>query len=129
MKLRVTVNGRDYEVEVEVLDDEMRQVGHAAPAQAPAIAPTAIEQPSVPAPASADGHDGDENVYRSPMSGVVARISVEVGQSVQQNEELLVLEAMKMETALTAQQAGKVLRIHTSVGDSVQVKQVLVEFE
>ena len=54
---------------------------------------------------------------------------VQVGQTVKENEVLMVVEAMKMETVITSQFEGKISKINASVGDSVQVKQVLVEFE
>ena len=47
----------------------------------------------------------------------------------QANDELMVLEAMKMETVLTSQFTGKITKINANAGDSVQVKQALVEFE
>jgi methylmalonyl-CoA carboxyltransferase small subunit len=68
-------------------------------------------------------------VSRSPISGVVVRVPVQVGQTIQVNDVLLVLEAMKMETVISSPVAGKVARIHVNVGDAVQAGQVLVEFE
>jgi methylmalonyl-CoA carboxyltransferase small subunit len=60
---------------------------------------------------------------------VVARVSVQPGQSIQINDVLMVLEAMKMETVITAPIAGKVAHIEANVGDAVQQGQVLVVFE
>ena len=51
------------------------------------------------------------------------------GQQLQPNDLLLVLEAMKMETNVTAPVAGKVKNINVQPGDGVQVNQVLVELE
>jgi len=59
---------------------------------------------------------------------VVTRVSAQVGQSIQVNDVLLVLEAMKMETVITSPLAGKVARINVNAGDAVQAGQVLVEF-
>jgi methylmalonyl-CoA carboxyltransferase small subunit len=53
----------------------------------------------------------------------------QVGQQIRVNDILLVLEAMKMETQITAPIAGKVAKINANVGDSVQAKQVLIELE
>lgn len=57
------------------------------------------------------------------------RVPTQVGQSVKENDVLMVVEAMKMETVLASQSDGKISQIHAGVGDAVQVKQVLVEFE
>jgi methylmalonyl-CoA carboxyltransferase small subunit len=72
----------------------------------------------------------DENkVCRSPIAGVVAKVPIQVGQTIKANDVLVVLEAMKMETVITAPIAGKVAKINAKVGDFVQGGQVLVEFE
>ena len=68
-------------------------------------------------------------VCRSPFAGTVSRVAAQVGQTIQVNDVLLVLEAMKMETVITAPIAGKVAKINVNVGDAVQQGQVLVEFE
>ena len=68
-------------------------------------------------------------VCRSPVSGIVIRITAQVGRSLQTGDVLLVLEAMKMETNITAPGPGKIGAIPVNVGDSVQHRQVLVEFE
>jgi methylmalonyl-CoA carboxyltransferase small subunit len=71
----------------------------------------------------------ESKVCRSPIAGTVARIPIQVGQAIKVNDVLLVLEAMKMETVITAPIAGKVACINAKVGDFVQGGQVLVEFE
>jgi methylmalonyl-CoA carboxyltransferase small subunit len=68
-------------------------------------------------------------ICRSPIAGTVAKIPIQVGQTIQVNDVLLILEAMKMETVITAPIAGKVAKINANVGDFVQSGQVLVEFE
>lgn len=129
MKLRVNVNGKSYEVEVEILE-EGPQRGQTRPAvSTAAAAPIAVEKANTPPPTPAADNADESKVFHSPISGVVVRVSVEVGQTVQANDELMVLEAMKMETAMTSHCAGKVAQINAEVGDSVQVRQTLVEFE
>ena len=65
----------------------------------------------------------------APLSGVVVRVPSHVGQTIQANDVLMVLEAMKMETVISSPLAGKISKINVVAGDSVQVRQVLVEFE
>jgi methylmalonyl-CoA carboxyltransferase small subunit len=76
-----------------------------------------------------NGDAADENVCRSPIAGVVMKVNVQPGQQLQADDLLLVLEAMKMETNVTAPFAGKVKSVKVEPGDAVQVNQVLVEFE
>jgi methylmalonyl-CoA carboxyltransferase small subunit len=133
LKLKITVDGKVYEVEVEVSEPEpphpgyLPPVGQArVPAPAPASLPTAPAGPLV-RPTSAPVAD-ESKVCRSPVAGVVVRVSAQVGQAIQVNDALLVLEAMKMETVITSPIAGKVARVNVNAGDAVQAGQVLVEF-
>jgi methylmalonyl-CoA carboxyltransferase small subunit len=71
----------------------------------------------------------ESKVCRSPFAGVVSRVSVQVGQTIQVNDVLMVLEAMKMETVITAPTAGRVAKIHALVGEAVRQGQVLIELE
>ena len=63
------------------------------------------------------------------MAGVVIKVNVEPGQAIQANDLMMVLEAMKMETNVTAPVAGKVKSVKVAQGDAVKVNQVVVEFE
>jgi biotin carboxyl carrier protein len=131
VKLKITVDGKVYEVEVEVFEPEptgpvyVPPVGSArVPAAAPA--PTAAAPPASPGAAPV----ADESkVCRSPIAGTVAKVPIQAGQTIKANDALVVLEAMKMETVITAPIAGKVAKINAKVGDFVQGGQVLVEFE
>jgi methylmalonyl-CoA carboxyltransferase small subunit len=71
----------------------------------------------------------EDKVCRSPVSGIVVRVAAQVGQSLQSGDILVVLEAMKMETNITAPSAGKIAAIRVNQGDSVQAGQVVAEFE
>jgi methylmalonyl-CoA carboxyltransferase 1.3S subunit len=130
LKLKITVDGKLYEADVEVFEPEQPQPGFYTPpghARIPAASPVAV--PPVP-PSGSGAPVGDESkVCRSPFSGTVAKISAQAGQAIQVNDVLLVLEAMKMETVITAPIAGKVAKLNVNVGDAVQQGQVLVEFE
>ena len=122
MKLKITVNGKVYAVEVDVSEPETLSPAYVPPvgqARVPAASPKA-GPPSV-----AD----ESKVCRSPIAGTVSKIPIQVGQAIQVNDVLLVLEAMKMETVITAPIAGKIAKINANVGDFVQSGQVLVEFE
>jgi len=128
LKLKITVDGKVYEVEVEVAEPEPPRPGYAPPipqTRVPAVKPVA-GPPAAPGPAPV----ADEGkVCRSPIAGTVAKVPIQVGQAIQVNDVLMVLEAMKMETVITAPVAGKVARVNANVGDAVQAGQVLVEFE
>jgi propionyl-CoA carboxylase alpha chain len=65
----------------------------------------------------------------SPMPGLLVSVAVEVGQEVKSGEELAVVEAMKMENLLRAEQDGVVAAIKAAPGESLSVDQVILEFE
>lgn len=66
---------------------------------------------------------------KSPMPGLVLELLVEEGQSVEKGEQMLILEAMKMENVLLAEQDGVVKSISCKKGDAVEKNQILLSFE
>lgn len=129
MKLKITVDEKVYEVEVEVSEPEPPQPAMIAPqVRVPAAS---LPMPSA-APRPRDGDSApvanESKVCRSPISGMVVRIVAQGGQDLQVGDILLVLEAMKMETNITAPVAGKLAKVNVNAGDSVQSGQVVAEF-
>jgi biotin carboxyl carrier protein len=67
-----------------------------------------------------------EFTLAAPMPGMVVAIPVEVGQSVEKGDNLIILESMKMQNELKAPRGGKVSGVRVSPGDSVDLNQVLL---
>jgi biotin carboxyl carrier protein len=63
------------------------------------------------------------------MPGRVIKLSVALGDEVRRGQELLVVEAMKMENPIRAPHDGWVTRLETAVGEMVGPGQLLVEIE
>jgi methylmalonyl-CoA carboxyltransferase 1.3S subunit len=122
LKLQITIDGTAYEVDVEVLEDE-------EDASAPSHAPQRAPHASTGAHSYGGAWDIDGKICRSPVTGLVIKVNVEPGQALQAGEQIMVLEAMKMETNVTAPHAGTVKSVHVAPGDSVKVNQILVECE
>lgn len=76
-----------------------------------------------------EGTSGKEASINAPMPGLVLKIHVNPGDSVQRGESLLVLEAMKMENDIKANFDGIVSAIHVATGDPVGKGALLIEFE
>lgn len=126
MKLKITIENKTYEVDVEASEPE----APAPPPRGYSVESAPLRVPAAaPAPVAPSGPVNEEKVCRSPISGIVVRVAAQPGQSIQTGDILLVLEAMKMETNITAPLAGKIASIKVSAGDSVQAGMVLVEFE
>ncbi|MGA3086657.1 MAG: biotin/lipoyl-containing protein [Thermodesulfobacteriota bacterium] len=65
----------------------------------------------------------------APMAGKIIEIKVNVGDSVKEDDEVAVIEAMKMEMPIMAYSDGKVKEIKVAKGDSVEADQVLMIIE
>lgn len=64
-----------------------------------------------------------------PMNGKVIDIKVQVGDSVEEEDEVVLIEAMKMELPVVADSAGSIKEIRAKIGESYQVGDVLVVVE
>jgi len=132
MKLKVTVHGVAYEVEVEVLD-----AGEGFPAAGPlpavSAAPPRGVAPAPPPPAAPRAEKapgaGPGGSVTCPIAGTVVEIKCRPGDAVREGQILLVVEAMKMNTSIAAPASGTVKAIPVAVGDNVREGQVLVEYE
>lgn len=111
----VTVNGADYSVEME------NEAPAAAPAPVQAAAPAAVSAAPAPtaAPAAAPAASGAGKDVVSPLPGVVISVDVKVGDAVKRGQKVAVIEAMKMENEILAENDGTVTAVHVSKGDSV----------
>lgn len=127
MKYVVTLNGKNYEVEVEETDAVITAVTDAAPA-APA-APVAAAAPAAPAaapaPAVAPAAAADGQKVLSPMPGTILSVNVSVGSAVKAGEVILILEAMKMENEIVAPCDGTVKQLAVQKGSTVATDALL----
>jgi methylmalonyl-CoA carboxyltransferase small subunit len=129
VKLKITIDQKTYEVDVEAAEPEPAAPPRGYPVEPSQVRlPAAAPPPTAPPPGEAPVVN-EGKVCRSPVSGIVVRVVAQPGQSLQAGDILLVLEAMNMETNITAPVAGKVKDIKVKQGDSLQSGQVAVEFE
>ena len=69
------------------------------------------------------------NAIKAPMPGLILEIGVTVGQTVKENDNLIILGAMKMENSFLSPRDGVIKTIAVSTGDAVEKGQLLIEFE
>ncbi|MGG5343644.1 acetyl-CoA carboxylase biotin carboxyl carrier protein subunit [Enterococcus sp. AZ192] len=128
-KFKISIDGKEYLVEMEEVGG-VPQAPVVAPT-APAAAPVAEATPT-PAPASAEqtapttSSPAGSDAMPSPMPGTILKILVNVGDTVQENQPLMILEAMKMENEIVAGKAGTVTGIHVQQGDMVNPGEPLI---
>jgi len=134
MKLRITVESKTYEVEVEVVEETPSGPMYGSTS----VHSTTVAPPTAPShahPSPAVEHvplasaPGGEHVVKAPIVGTILQLKVAPGDTVSVNQVLLVMEAMKMETNIASPIAGKIKTIRVSPGEAVKAGQVLVEFE
>ena len=73
--------------------------------------------------------EGNNAHVGAPMPGVIAGVTVSKGQSVNEGDLLLTIEAMKMETGLHAERDAVIKAVHVSTGSQIDAKDLLIEFE
>lgn len=130
MKLQIAIDGKAYEVEVEILQEDVPvRPAHAPYPAVPSTIQSTPSRTAGPQPEATNGNVNEAKVCRSPVAGVVIRVNIQPGQKLQANDLMMVLEAMKMETNVTAPIAGTVKLVNIHPQDPVKVNQVLVEFE
>ncbi|MDH4051191.1 MAG: hypothetical protein OEU93_06390 [Rubrivivax sp.] len=125
-RLRITVDGKVYNVTVEDLTDSGHQLypqpGSMSLPPAPPPAPSPAPEAGKPPGASPAAGPGD---VVATLGGVVEAVSVQAGQAVDQGDTIVVLEAMKMKSHMVAHRAGTVLAIAVKAGDAVEAGHVL----
>jgi pyruvate carboxylase subunit B len=102
----VTVDGKSFNVSVADGTGAVKPVAEASPAAVPS--------------------SGDGVPVETSLPGTVMAISVEVGDTVAEGDEIAIIEAMKMESPVKSPRAGKVVSIDVAVGDTVATGDVLV---
>ena len=115
-KFKIKVDGKEYLVEME----EIGAVAPAAPVTPAPVAPAPA--PAAPVSVAPAGTDA----MPSPMPGTILRILVNVGDTVAENQPLMILEAMKMENEIVASKAGVVSGIHVANGQVVNPGDALI---
>ena len=124
----VYINGEKYKVEIEAADGLpiVTSLGAVAQAQVEQKVETAepVEKAKEEKPEEISG-----TKVEAPMPGLIVRIDVEEGDEVHEGEELLILEAMKMENAIPSPVSGVVKKILVNEGDNVDKGDVLVIIE
>jgi biotin carboxyl carrier protein len=124
-KLRVTIEGKVYEVLVETIDDHGKSSLPATTSPSSMPVASAAAAP-VSAPAAARPAASGAGDVPSPLAGKVVSIDVKVGQTVAEGAQVATIEAMKMNTYIFASKAGTVAEILASAGEGVEEGTVLL---
>lgn len=119
-KYRITVDGKTYEMDVELIGANGAAVQPVAKAAAPVVS-----APAAPAPAAKPAAASTGAVI-APMPGTILKVLKASGDAVKAGDVVLILEAMKMENEIFATASGTVSQIRVSAGDSVNTGDALI---
>ena len=141
-KFEYKVQGVDYEVEIEEMEGKIAKVsGKGIPFEVELKQPInpakAITRPKVVAPAPAAAAPvarpaapaapaGAGSPVKAPLPGTISPVNVKVGDKVNVGDTVVVLEAMKMQNNIEAENSGTVTSILVNQGDSVMEGATLI---
>ncbi len=120
-RLKVTVDGKVYNVTVEVLDD-----GAGLPTPASTATPLPVQVASPAAVSARTASKDAPGAIKSPLAGKVVSVDVRIGQQVDEGQQVATLEAMKMNTYIYAPAAGTIREVCVNPGDAVEEGAVLI---
>lgn len=127
MKLKITVHGVAYEVDVEVIDEG--EGFPASPLGMPAYSPQQMTHTTHTPSAPVKKASGTGSTVDSPIAGIIVELKAKAGDTVKTGDVLLIMEAMKMKTSIAAPIDGKISAMPVAVGDNVREGQTLAEYE
>lgn len=118
-KAQVTVNGKDFQVEMEAQPKAEKKT----------VTPLPQSDEKVETEPSTTGQVNTEQAIKAPLPGVITEIKVSVGDQVKAGDTVVVLEAMKMANNIEAEKDGTVTAICIKQGESVMEDTPLVVIE
>ena len=115
--LRISLEGRSYDVSVEILS--------ATPTPTPDTGAAGAIPESVLAPPLEPDIRDEDRICRSPIAGAIVSVAAQVGHWLRKDDPIVIIEAMKMQTSIGAPVEGMVKELNVAKGDAVKPGQVL----
>ncbi len=137
-KFEFKINGNEYSTEIISVEDNVAEIEVNGTSYTVELTDRIKPTPKTPklvrsqpleAPKPVEKSSTGVTSLKSPLPGVILEFFVKVGDTVKEGDNILLLEAMKMENNIQAECAGKIISIEHSKGDSVMEGDVLVTIE
>ncbi|MGX6978234.1 acetyl-CoA carboxylase biotin carboxyl carrier protein subunit [Vagococcus elongatus] len=127
-KFKIKIDGKEYLVEMEEIGGVQPQAIPAAPVPTAPVLPVtpAVEEAAPASPPPSSTTSAEDDAMKAPMPGTILRVLVNDGDTVKENQPLMILEAMKMENEIVAEKAGKVIGVHVTQGQIVNAGDALI---
>ena len=137
-KYKFTISGNEYEVHIKDIEDNMAEVDVNGTRYEVLVhneiktskTPRLVRKPLEKLPGEGQikkKETSGKHEVTAPLPGTILKLNVSVGDMVTEGQNLLVMEAMKMENQVQTTKGGEVLAIKVNVGDAVQQEDVLIE--
>ena len=123
-KYQYKVQGVDYEVEIEEVEGNIAKVNvNGIPFEVEMQQPINAAKPQAAAPVATPAAG---NALKAPLPGTITAVNVKVGDKVNAGDVVIILEAMKMQNNIEAENAGTITAINVTPGDSVMEGSILL---
>lgn len=133
---KFTINGNKYEVEILEVEGDMAKIEvngtsylveihkEVKPAKTPTLVRPVLREPQK----NIDRKEGGPKLeIKAPLPGIILQVMVKPGDKVSKGQKLLIMEAMKMENEIKAEQDGEIVSVKVTSGQSVLQEEVLIE--
>ncbi|MDZ7739498.1 MAG: biotin/lipoyl-containing protein [Bacteroidales bacterium] len=133
---KFTINGNKYEVEILEVEGDMAKIEvngtsylveihkEVKPAKTPTLVRPVLREPQK----NIDRKEGGPKLeIKAPLPGIILQVMVKPGDKVAKGQKLLIMEAMKMENEIKAEQDGEIVSVKVTSGQSVLQEEVLIE--
>ncbi len=137
-KYKFTIRGNEYDVHLKDIEDNIAELdvngtiyeveihGEVKTSKTPTLVRKPVEKMPGEGEIKKTASSGKQKVT-APLPGTILKISVSVGDTVAEGQNIMVMEAMKMENQIQTSKGGEVTSIKVNVGDSVLQDDVLIE--
>ena len=137
-RYKFTISGNQYDVHLKDIEDNIAELdvngtiyeveihGEVKTSKTPKLIRKPVQQMPGEGQIKKTESTGKHKVT-APLPGTILKINVSVGDTVTEGQNLMIMEAMKMENQVQTQKAGEITAIKVNVGDSVLQDDVLIE--
>lgn len=137
-KYKFTIRGTDYDVHLKDIEENIAELdvngtiyeveihGNVKTSKTPKLIRKPVEQMPGEGQIKKKKSTGKYKVT-APLPGTILKINVSVGDMVTETQNIMVMEAMKMENQIQSGKGGEITAIKVNIGDSVLQEDVLIE--
>lgn len=138
-RYKFTINGHDYDVHIKDIEDNVAEVdvngtnyevvlhNEVKRPKTPKLVRKPVEKLPGEGTITKKPASGGKFQVTSPLPGTIIKLHVSVGDVITEGQNVLIMEAMKMENQVQSTHGGEVLAIKVKEGDAVQQDDVLIE--